>query len=467
MTKPYYIFSIFIVLLVQCKQHKDLKTVPALYVTTLDEKFLFEEVPLTKFSSQNEESVIIDIDKNKKFQEIDGFGYTLTGGSAMLMSKMDSQERAKLIKELFGVKKGEIGISYLRVSIGASDLDIEPWSYNDLESEETDVDLENFSLGYDKKYLIPILNEIQEIVPDIKILGSPWSPPSWMKDNNSPKGGSLLKKFYPSYANYFVKYIEQMRLNGINIDAITVQNEPLHPGNNPSLLMLAADQADFIKNHLGPTFKANDIETKIIIYDHNADRIDYPIEILKDSLAASFIDGSAFHLYGGKIEDLSLVHDSFPEKNLYFTEQWIGAPGNFSENLSWHTENLIIGATRNWCRTVLEWNLAADENQEPHTDDGGCVGCLGAITINGNAITRNPAYYIIAHASRFVRPGSIRVDSTIDNNINNVAFVTPDGKTVIILQNKNNETKNIDIITATNESIKLSLPSGAIGTLVF
>ena len=184
----------------------------------------------------------------------------------------------------------------------------------------------------------------------------------------------------------FVKYIEAMKAEGITIDAITVQNEPLHPGNNPSLLMEAEQQKEFVKNHLGPVFEENNINTKIIVYDHNADRPDYPITILNDSVAAKYIDGAAFHLYGGEVDAISKVHEAHPDKNLYFTEQWVGAPGDFAKEMNWHTENLIIGATRNWCKTVLEWNLAADENQEPHTDRGGCDRCLGAITIKGDNV---------------------------------------------------------------------------------
>ena len=199
-----------------------------------------------------------------------------------------------------------------------------------------------------------------------------------------------------------------MKAEGIRIDAITVQNEPLHPGNNPSLLMQAPEQAEFIKNHLGPAFKQAGLDTKIIIYDHNCDRPDYPISILNDAEARKYVDGTAFHLYAGKIDAMSTVHEAHPEKNLYFTEQWIGAPGNLRGDLAWHTRELTIGATRNWSRTVLEWNLAADPRYQPHTP-GGCSSCLGAVTIDGDTVTRNPAYYIVAHASKFVRPGSVRI----------------------------------------------------------
>jgi glucosylceramidase len=411
-----------------------------------------------------EASATITIDTSKSFQEIDGFGYTLTGGSALHINKMNDLARKSLLQELFGRGENDLGVSYLRISIGASDLDKAPFSYDDLEDGETDENLEKFNLAKDTLNLIPVLKEILKITPDIKILGSPWSPPVWMKDNKSTIGGSLKKEYYPVYANYFVKYIEALKNEGIIIDAITIQNEPLHPGNNPSLLMLADEQKEFVKDHLGPVLEKNGISTKIIVYDHNADRPDYPISILDDPDAAKYIDGSAFHLYGGEIDALTKVHDAHPDKNLYFTEQWVGFPGDFSKEMSWHTENLIIGATRNWSRNVLEWNLAADENQEPYTD-GGCDRCLGALTITGDTVIRNPAYYIIGQASKFVRPGSVRFASNEPENLPNVAFKTPKGKIALILQNKSEEKKIIKVKVGERE-VNLSLEAGSIGTLV-
>ena len=201
-----------------------------------------------------------------------------------------------------------------------------------------------------------------------------------------------------------------------------------------------------------------------MVYDHNADRSDYPISILDDPEAAKYVDGSAFHLYGGSIEALTEVHEKHPNKNLYFTEQWVGAPGNFSKEMEWHTENLIIGAPRNWCKTVLEWNLAADENQDPHTDRGGCDRCLGAITIQGDKITRNPAYYIIAQASKFITPGSVRVASSTANIIPNVAYKTSEGIVTIIL-NKTDELQQISVKIGEKNTF-VSLPAKSVGTLL-
>ena len=407
----------------------------------------------------------IIVDTSQVYQEMDGFGFALNGGSAMHIFNMDHSFRSALLNELFGSDENSIKASYLRVSIGTSDLDEYPFSYNDLPDGQTDIEMNNFDLGYDKLYLIPVLKEIIEISPDIKIMASPWSPPAWMKTNKSTVGGSLLLEYYDAYALYFVKYIQSMHDEGIEIDAITIQNEPLHDGNNPSMHMSSSEQTSFISQSLGPLFLQNQIETKIIIYDHNADRIDYPISVLNDFSARQYIEGSAFHLYGGDINDLSLLKSLHPDKNLYFTEQWVGAPGDLYGDLRWHIRNLIIGASRNWCKTVIEWNLASDDKQKPHTD-GGCSSCLGAVTIKNNNVLRNTAYYVIAHASKFIPPGSVRVYSSSTSSLPNVAFITPENKIVTVVLNDSND-KVIFNITLENNYMHSTLNAGAIGTYIW
>lgn len=436
------------------------------WLTNADRSVLFQkQTGSLVFSTATNSSPVINVDTSQVYQGIDGFGYTLTGGSAMLINAMPAAKQDELLKELFLTDGLNIGVSYLRISIGASDLSSAPFTYNDLPAGQTDVNLERFSLNIEKADFLPVLKKIVALNPSIKVMGSPWSPPTWMKTNNSFVGGSLKPEYYATYAQYFVKYIKAMKAEGITIDAITIQNEPLHPGNNPSLLMLANEQADFIKNHLGPAFRSQGITTKIIIYDHNADKPDYPISILDDAAANQYVDGSAFHLYGGNISALSQVRNAYPDKNIYFTEQWVGAPSNFSGDLQWHIEQLIIGATRNWSRNVLEWNLAADPNNDPHTQ-GGCTACLGAITINGSNISRNVAYYIIAHASKFVRPGSVRIASDMPSGLPNVAFKTPDGKKVLIVLNKNAGTQTFNI-RFNNKNVSCTLNSGSVGTFVW
>lgn len=435
------------------------------YLTQPDQYIYFKKQNTALTFSPNAATFqVIDVDTTQTYQNIDGFGFTLTGGSAGLIHSLPAARQDELLKELFLSDSTHIGISYLRISIGASDLNANTFSYNDIPVNETDYELKRFSLDPDRAALIPVLKKIVQLVPSIKILGSPWSAPEWMKTNQAFKGGSLKPGCYQVYANYFVKYIQAMKAEGITIDAITPQNEPLHGGNNPSMVMQASEQADFIKNHLGPAFAANNINTKIIVYDHNADRPDYPIAILDDAEARKYVDGSAFHLYGGTINALTQVHNAYPDKHVYFTEQWVGGPGNFPEDLKWHIEHLIIGATRNWSRNVLEWNLAADPNYDPHTP-GGCSTCLGALTI-GSSVSRNVSYYIIAHASKFVRPGSVRIGSTHTGSLLSVAFKNPAGQKVLIVLNKSANAENF-VIRFNNKTTTTSLGAGGVATYVW
>ncbi|MCC6459129.1 MAG: glucosylceramidase [Saprospiraceae bacterium] len=408
---------------------------------------------------------VIQVDTGQQFQAVEGFGYTLTGGSAMLLHQMDANARAALLQEFFGKSGTGIGVSYLRVSIGASDLDAEVFSYNDLPAGQTDPDLQQFSLSKDTLHLIPVLKEILAINPKIKIMGSPWSPPLWMKTNGSSIGGNLKPQYYATYAQYFVKYIQAMQAQGIALDAITPQNEPQHGGNNPSLVMSFVQQADFIKNHLGPAFQAAGIGTKIIVWDHNCDNPAYPLAILDDPAAKPFVAGSAFHLYAGDVSALSAVHDKHPDKGLYFTEQWTGSNSSFDGDLKWHLKNVIIGTMRNWSRVALEWNLANDPNFGPHTP-GGCSQCRGAVTIDGSKATKNVSFYIVAQVSKFVPPGSVRIGSNLLVQLPNVAFRTPEGKTVLVVLNESAELQSFNI-QAAGKWIVASLQGGTVGSFVW
>ena len=436
---------------------------PSFWLTDPKVGILFEKQQVRN-ATTGEPTEEISLYTDSLYQSIDGFGFTLSQGSASHLLSMSDSARQSILNELFGSGEKDIRISYLRLAVAASDLNAFPFSYNDLNDRKgTDPSLSQFSLSYDTLDVLPILKQILAINPKVTLMASPWSPPTWMKDNRDTRGGSLLPEFEASYAQYLVKYIQEMGKRGFSIDALTIQNEPLHPGNNPSLLMLPEQQARFIGQHLGPAFRMAGIQTKIIVYDHNADRPDYPITVLSDSLANPFIDGSAFHLYGGQIEALSEVHRAFPEKHLYFTEQWVGAPGNLEGDIAWHVKNLIIGAPRNWAKTVLEWNLSSNPDLIPHTDRGGCDRCLGAITIDGDEVSRNPAYFVIAHASKWVDPGSRRIGSTLPKDLPNVAFLRADGKQVLIVQNESKATKQVEIRSG-NQHFKTSLPAGATGT---
>ncbi len=435
------------------------------WITSADQVNLLYMKPLSFATGRDDRFTTITIDTTLALQPIEGFGFTLTGGSAMLLHQMGAAERTNLLKEIFGNDSTSIGVSYLRMSIGASDLDATVFSYNDLPAGQTDPNLSNFSIAKDEEHLIPIIKEILAINPNIKFMGTPWSPPTWMKTNGNSKGGNLKPEYYSVYAQYFVKYIQAYKAHGIDIEAITPQNEPHHPGNNPSMQMLSGQQAEFIKNHLGPAFQAAGISTKIIIWDHNCDEPNYPIEVLNDPAAKAFVHGSAFHMYAGDAGALSTVYAAHPDKALYFTEQWTGKNGTFDGDFQWHIKNIIIGTMRNWSRVALEWNLANDPSYGPHTP-GGCTECKGAVTIDGNVATKNVAYYIIGQVAKFVPPGSTRLTSNLTGPLPNVAFKRPDGKMVLLVLNESADTQSFNI-QAGSRWITASLQGKSAGTFVW
>jgi glucosylceramidase len=464
------------------------------WITTPDRSQLLTRRPgCTAFVEQSDHwHVPIIVDERQSFQPVDGFGFSLTGGSAEHLHNMSAAARRQLLRELFGNGTDQIGISYLRLTLGASDLNSLVYSYNDLPDGQTDPELKRFSLGHDHDHVIPVLKEILQIAPKLKIMASPWSAPTWMKTNGKWRDGSLRPEYYGAYAQYFVKYVLEMRKLGVAIDAVTVQNEPLNFKNTPSMLFSPQQQADFIKSHLGPAFAAAGIATKIVVFDHNLDRPDYPLAILADPAAAKYIDGAAFHHYGGDMQTLSTVHLARPDKNLYFTEQMvIEHPESKTIDIATEVQRLIVSAMRNWSRNVLLWNLAADAQLKPHTDDGGCTMCQGALTIERDEVTRNIAYYTLAHASKFVPSGSTRIYSTDASDmavlsstdqdrpdvhratlvprsevLPNVAFRTPDRKIVLVVANASWATTAVRV-QYRGRWASLPLAPGAAGTFLW
>jgi glucosylceramidase len=446
------------------------KTSAQMWLTNADRSALFQkQKDKLHFSSaaDRNQGPMIEVNDQKALQPIDGFGFALTWGSAQHLYHMDPGKRKAVLKELFDTRGNDIGISYLRVSIGASDLNPYVYSYDDVPAGQSDPALTNFTLKDDEKYVIPILKLILAIRPDIKILGSPWSAPAWMKTNENVKSGNLKPEYYKPYADYFVKYVKEMNAHGIRIDAITIQNEPLNEKNTPSMQMSAAEQAEFIKYHLGPAFKAAVIATKILLFDHNCNHPDYPLAILSDPQAIPYVDGSAFHLYEGKITAMSRVHDAYPDKNLYFTEYMaVERSDKPTLSIAKHVAGTVIGALQNWSRNVLLWNLAANAKFEPHTDNGGCPVCQGAITIEGNEVTRNLAYYTIAHFSKFVRPGSVRLETNSLDTLPNVAFQGPKNAFVLVVANTAEIAQSFNV-TFHGRFFAATLQAGAVATFVW
>jgi glucosylceramidase len=438
-----------------------------LWLTTADRSSLFARQPRPlQFSESRDTLPVIDVNDMAQYQPIDGFGFALTGGSAQLLMRMDSAQRNALLKELFSTQGNGIGVSYVRLSIGASDMNDHVFSYDDLPAGDTDVDLSKFTLASDRTDVIPIMKEILAIAPGIKILGSPWSAPAWMKTNGKVKGGNLRPEFYGAFANYFVKYVQGIEAEGITIDAITVENEPLNPKNTPSMVMFAGEQAAFIAKYLGPAFQKANLHTKILLYDHNPDVPSYPLSILADAGAGKYVDGTAFHLYDGDASTFTDVHDQYPNRNLYMTEQSITGRATGPLGVAAPVARVLIASTRNWSRNVLLWNLAADPNNGPHTINGGCTMCQGAITLDGNSATRNLAYYALSHFSKFVPPGSVRIASNNSEQLSNVAFLTPDGKIVLVASNTGNFPKTFAVRYHGN-SFTTTLAEESVGTYVW
>lgn len=390
------------------------------YVTYGDKSALFQQLSTTpSFTSGSNRNPNVELIAGTTQQVMDGFGYTLTQGSAyVMMTSLSTAQRTALLTDLFDATNG-IGISFIRIGIGATDLSTTVYTYNDLASG-TDVSMSQFSLnGPDLTYLIPVLKEILAITPSIKIIATPWTAPAWMKTNNSLSNGSLKPEYHDAYALYFVKYLQAMQSHGIAIHAVTPQNEPEHCCNNPAMLMPSTEQTNFILK-LAPAITNAGFTTKIIAYDHNCDNTQYPIDVLNGP-AGQYVDGAAFHLYAGSISALSTVHIA-TGKNVYFTEQYTGSNGSFLGDLGWHMQNVMIGGTNNWAKVALEWNLANDPNYGPHTD-GGCTTCLGAVTVGSGTFTKNVAYYIVAHLSKFVRPGAVHVSTSGTSTLFATGFV--------------------------------------------
>ena len=434
-------------------------------------KLLNPEGDLPMFGYASSLWPVITIDTTVRLQSMEGFGAALTGSSAYLLDeKMNASQRNEILQDLFGTDDG-IGISYLRLTIGASDFSLSDFSYDDIPAGQTDFSLEHFTLEKDLEDVIPVLKEIIQISPDIKLMGTPWSPPAWMKTSGSMKGGKLKTECYSVYADYFVRYIQGMAQEGIPIASITPQNEPLYfTAGYPCMEMQPAEQAAFIKGYLGPKFETAGISTQIIIYDHNYDNATYAITVLNDPDAKKYITGSAFHAYGGDVSGMSTVYYAHPDKGLYFTEiSGGGWATDFSANLMWFTRNIFIGTAVNWSKNALLWNLVLDQSYGP--TNNGCQNCRGVVTLNtaNGKITKNEEYYAIAHFSKFVRPGAVRIAAPLPvelTGVSSVAFQNPDGSKTMILCNESSAFQTFTV-NYNQKYFSYSLAPQAVVTLVW
>ncbi len=436
------------------------------WLTKPDQSQLLAQQPSLSFAAQADSTPLtITVDDKIKYQQMDGWGASITDSSAWLMwNKLSVAMRNALMMDLFDKKSG-IGFSFLRQPMGASDFSTtSAYSYDDGAADPT---LSNFSISHDTEYIIPLLHQALTINPSIKIVASPWSPPGWMKSGGSMIGGTLLSQYEGSLAAYFVKYLQAYQEQSIPIYALTLQNEPFYNAPDyPGMKWAAIDERDFIKNHLGPALAAADLHPKLMVYDHNWDRPDYPTTIFADPVAASYVAGVAWHCYGGDVEAQRQVHDQYPTKETWETECSSGSWSPvFARNLHQQTESLVILNARYWGKSGVTWNIALDANGHPSR--GGCQGCRGVVTIDPAAgtYTKEVEYYSLGHASKFVDSGAYRIDSNTfgDASIEDVAFQNPDGSVVIVALNSAMSERTFTIAWH-GQSFAYTLPAYAVVT---
>ncbi|HVU69322.1 MAG TPA: RICIN domain-containing protein [Ktedonobacteraceae bacterium] len=441
----------------------------AVWLTTPDQtKLLAQQGNLTFSSSIGSNSTTITVNDGTAYQQMVGFGASITDSSAWLMyNKLSSAQRSALMNQLFSTSSG-IGLAFLRQPIGSSDLSLNEYTYDDL-SSGTDPNLTHFSISHDTAYIIPILQQALGINSNIKIMATPWSPPAWMKSNNSlNSGGTLLTSDYGVYAQYLVNFIKAYQANGVPIYAITPQNEPLNTNNMPTLSMSASQEATFIANNLGPAFASNGLSTQILAYDHNWDNTSYAATVLSSS-AAAYVAGTAYHCYAGDASGQTTTHNAYPGKDIYMTECSGGTWENNS-NPTWSATfkdvmELLINSTRNWARSVVRWGMALDTSNGPYVNTpAACSTCRGIVTINQStgAVTYNSDYYGLGQASKFVQQGAYRIDSNSfgSGNIEDVAFKNPDGSKVLVVYNGGSGSTTFQV-KWNNEAFSYTLPAGA------
>jgi glucosylceramidase len=464
------------------------------WVTTANGQMKLSQQPALAFSSAAPSSETVVVDPTRTFQTMTGFGGSITDSSAYLLYTLPPSQRDQVMHMLFDPTTGD-GLDFLRQPIGASDMvaTSQDYTYDDMPAGQTDYLQQHFSIAHDKTQILPLLREAEATNPHITIMATPWSPPAWMKTGDSLIGGRLIDdpRIYFSYAQYLLKFIEAYRDQGVAVDYISVQNEPQNrtPAAYPGTDMPSWQEEKVIED-LGPMLRSARLHTKILAYDHNwqehpndiastppdetADINSYPQNVL-NSPAARWISGVAFHCYYGDPSAMTAFHNEYPNVETFETEcsgsQSSDPANTFSDTLKWHARNLEIGSTRNWSQSVVNWNIALDPSGGPHL--GGCGTCTGILTIGpGTTVTPNAEYFALGHLSRFVQPGAVRIASTSfgttgwNGQIMDVAFVNPDGSTVLVAHNENDNPQSFSV-SENGQSFGYMMPGASLATFVW
>ncbi len=465
------------------------------WVTTPDRAELMAEREPVAFRSGTSAHPTIVVDPGRTYQRVDGFGASITDSSAAVLRGLAPGVREETMRKLFDPVRG-IGVSFLRQPAGSSDFtaEAEHYTYDDVPAGQTDFPLRHFSIARDEERILPLLRQAKRLNPALAVMGTPWSPPAWMKTGDSLVGGRLKDDpaVYDAYARYLVKYVKAYAAAGVPIDFLSVQNEPQNrtPSAYPGTDMPVAQQLKVIEA-LGPKLRIASPRTKILAYDHNwathpndvaatppgsSPETDYPYRILR-SPAARWIAGTAYHCYYGDPAEQTALHEAFPDKGIWFTE-CSGSRGAtdppakvFSDTLRWHARNVVMGTTRNWARSAVNWNIALDSTGGPH--NGGCDTCTGLVTAQPDgSVTTDAEYYTIGHLSKFVKPGATRIASTSfgttgwNGQVIDSAFRNPDGSTALVVHNENDEPRTF-AVSVGDRQFEYTLPGGALATFTW
>ncbi len=438
------------------------------WVTLPDQSQLLQPQPDIAFSTDTTGDLAIEIDDSTRYQVMTGFGAALTDASAWLLRhRLTRPQRDSLLNDLFS-REGGIGLSMVRVTIGGSDFSRRHYTLDDRSPGDTS--RVQFGLAPEQREVLSVLTEARALNPLLTVMATPWSAPAWMKDPNRLNGGTLKREAYPAFAEYLRNYLSISQAAGVPIGLVSLQNEPHHePPDYPGMRLTPTQRAELLREHVGPLLAQHHPGTRILEWDHNWDEPESPLAVLADSGARKFVSGVAWHCYAGDVSAQSAVHARYPDKDVYFTECSGGtwAP-NWGDNLAWNVSTLIVGATRNWARGVMLWNLALDDDHGPHL--GGCTNCRGVVTIDSatGKVTRNEEYYALAHASRFVRPGAHRIASTQGPpGVASVAFQNADDSSTVLLAVNTSGGPAPLVVRHGARVMRLALSAGAVATLVW
>lgn len=427
------------------------------WVTTADGSRKLADAGTVAFDT-GPQAVDIRVDPGQVAQRFTGAGASVTEASAALISGLPAGTRESLVRSLFSRSGDGIGLNYLRQPLGSTDFNSGGfYTYEDTPGQ--------FSIARDQQQILPVLRQALTVNPDIRFMGSPWSPPAWMKTGGSLNGGSLRPESYAAYADYLVRAIQAYAQQGVALSDLTVQNEPLFATSYPSMSMTAAQQAEFLRV-LDGRLTAAGLDTQVFAYDHNWDRPDYPLEVFAGTQGISRVVGAAFHCYGGSPEAQAQVVAA--GKRVYFTEcsgtDSDVAANTFGDTLLWHAENLVVRNMRNGGETVISWNLALDQSGGPHQGHCG-TRCNGVVEIAGGTVTRNAEFYVLGHLAKFVDAGARRIGSTSEQpgGLQNVVFQNPDGTRVAYVVNAGSGSRTFSI-TDEGRSLTHTLPGRAVAT---